>query len=124
MTAWNVDGTFSTWVNPGTAGIWDETHAMEEDLLRRIAGGGGGADEERALLQAARELLLAEASDWTFMISRAAAADYARDRFEAHRARYSALAAMLDRGDIDTSFLASLEDTDNPFPWLELSHWQ
>jgi 1,4-alpha-glucan branching enzyme len=123
MTAWNVDGTFSTWVNPGTAGIWGETHAMEEDLMRRIAGGGGSADGERALLQAARELLLAEASDWTFMITRGAAATYARDRFGAHRSRYLALTDMLDRGGIAVASLASLEDTDNPFPWLTLQPW-
>ncbi|MEW6552768.1 MAG: 1,4-alpha-glucan branching protein domain-containing protein [Actinomycetota bacterium] len=123
MTAWNVDGTFSTWVNPGTAAIWTETRAMEEDLLRRIAGGGSGAEEGRALLQAARELLLAEASDWTFMITRDAAASYARDRFEAHCSRYLAITDMLDRGGMDIPSLASLEDTDNPFPWLSLQSW-
>jgi 1,4-alpha-glucan branching enzyme len=122
MTAWNVDGTFSTWVNPGTAGIWRETHAMEEDLLRRIAGGEDGT-EMRALLQAARELLLAEASDWTFMIARDAAAAYARDRFDSHRSRYLALTDMLDRSAIDAAGLASLEETDNPFPWLSLQPW-
>jgi len=124
MTAWNVDGTFSTWVNPGTAEIWRETHAMEADFLRRIDDRVGGAERERALLQAARELLLAEASDWTFMITRDAAAAYARDRFEMHRSRFLSLADMLDRDEIAAEALASLEETDNPFPWLELSYWQ
>jgi hypothetical protein len=31
---------------------------------------------------------------------------------------------MLDRGDIDTAALASLEETDNPFPWLSPNYWR
>ena len=123
-TAWNVDGTFSTWVNAGTADIWHETHAAEEDFLRRIVAGGESAEAERALAQAARELLLMEASDWTFMITREEAAGYARGRFVSHHSRYSTLTDMLDLGEIDPPALASLEETDNPFPWLTARYWR
>jgi len=37
------------------------------------------------LQQAGRELLLAQASDWPFMISREIATPYARERFDGHR---------------------------------------
>lgn len=125
MTAWNVDGTFSTWVNPGTARMWGELHAAEEDLLGLLSSRGGeDPARERALAQAAREVLLMEASDWPFMISRDAAAAYARDRFSSHRDRFTALAAMLERGEIDGGVLASLEETDNPFRWLSLDPWK
>jgi len=123
MTAWNVDGTFSTWVNPGTEDIWRKTHRTEEDFTRRARSGCEGAGPANALVQAAREMLLLESSDWTFMVSRDAAADYARERFASHLARYHALTAMLERGELDKDLLADLEDTDNLFPWLDLSHW-
>ena len=124
MTAWNVDGTFSTWVNPGTADIWQKTRRADEDFKRLIEAGGGGAEVKKALVQAAREMLLIEASDWSFMVTRDAAAAYARDRFEAHLARFAAVAEMLDRGDIDAGALASLEETDNLFPWLDVKYWK
>ncbi|MDD3718888.1 MAG: DUF1957 domain-containing protein [Actinomycetota bacterium] len=123
MTAWNADGTFSTWVNAGTADIWRETHLAEEACLRHIETGRGDEVAKRALTQAARELLLMESSDWTFMITRGEAAGYARDRFSSHRSRFLAVTGMLDRGEIDTASLASLEDTDNLFPWLTPRYW-
>jgi 1,4-alpha-glucan branching enzyme len=45
------------------------------------------------LNQAARELLLAEASDWPFILYFQTAADYARERVRRHLERFSALAA-------------------------------
>ena len=125
MTAWNVDGTFSAWVNPATSEIWEELRRAEEDLPRQVEKWEGRFPESgRALAQAARELLLMEASDWTYMITRDEASDYARDRFRSHLGRYATIAEMLDRGSIDPSTLASLEDTDNIFPWLTPSHWR
>jgi 1,4-alpha-glucan branching enzyme len=122
-TAWNVDGTFSTWVGPATADIWDKTHLSENEFERLLAESEGRPPYRRALMQAARELLLMEGSDWSFMITRDQASSYARDRFEAHRERFSAIASMLERGEIDTEILASLEEVDNIFPWLDLDFW-
>jgi 1,4-alpha-glucan branching enzyme len=124
-TAWNVDGTFSTWVNPGTADIWEDTHRAERELARlAMDSPHASLDEERALAQAAREVLLMESSDWTFMITRGEAAAYARDRFTSHHDRLSAVMGMLDGGGIDPTALASLEETDNIFPWLTPHYWR
>ncbi len=101
------------------AGDMAQNHA-EEDLLERRHSEGRAA--ERALLQAARELLLTEASDWTFMITRDEAAAYARDRFESHLDA-TAHNRHARRGDIDLSTLSALEETDNPFPWLKTDYW-
>jgi 1,4-alpha-glucan branching enzyme len=124
MTAWNVDGTFSTWVNGETSDIWEKTHSVEKRFLRGLEVQREGPEVDRALLQAAREVLLVEASDWTYMITRDAAADYARQRFESHYGRFSALMDILDRGLPDASFLADLEATDNLFKWLTLVYWK
>jgi 1,4-alpha-glucan branching enzyme len=125
MTAWNVDGTFSTWVNQATEDIWERTHGAEEEFERLASGFTAGDNErERALLQAARELLLMESSDWTFMITRDTAFGYARDRFESHYARFNDVTGMLDRGNIEEDRLRELEDTDNLFSWLTLDYWK
>ncbi|RJP33941.1 MAG: DUF1957 domain-containing protein [Actinobacteria bacterium] len=124
MTAWNVDGTFSTWVNPGTEDMWEDTYRAEEDFARLINMWGGGKETGQAVTQAAREMLLLESSDWSFMVSRDAAADYARARFAAHLDRYEAISTMLDRGEIDADLLSGLQDTDNLFSWLTPDYWR
>jgi 1,4-alpha-glucan branching enzyme len=125
LTAWNVENGFATWVNPATADVWDRTHRSEKHFLNRLRSQPGEDPEaERALAQAARELLLMEASDWTYMIGRDEAAGYARERFDAHLERYTALLNMLDRKEIDRGALSSLEGTDNLFSWLDRHYWK
>jgi len=124
MTAWSVDGSFSVWINEGTEDIWERTHRTEEDFAKRVLSTSKSEEERRALIQAARELLLVEASDWSFLISRNTAADYARERFASHLARYREATAMFERGEIDADLLSEMEDTDNVFPWLDLRYWK
>lgn len=125
MTAWNVDGTFSTWVNPGTAEMREELRRVEEDLIALLASSpAAGSGERRALLQAAREVLILEGSDWPFMVARDQAAAYSRERFSSHLARYGAIRDMLDRHRVEPEGLAAIEETDNLFPWLELRFWK
>ncbi|MDI6872993.1 1,4-alpha-glucan branching protein domain-containing protein [Candidatus Solincola sp.] len=120
-TAWNVDGTFATWENEGTRDIWEVTRVSEEAFLSRF-GGDLDAGKRRALLQAGRELLLMEASDWSYMVTRDTAAGYARDRFFTHAERFRRCMAMLDSG-LEEEELALLEEVDNPFSWLRPGHW-
>ena len=65
------------------------------DLASRHTGSGGLA--ERALNQAARELVLAQASDWPFVISRGQAVDYGIKRFVLHAGRFETLAALAEK---------------------------
>jgi 1,4-alpha-glucan branching enzyme len=46
--------------------------------------------------QIAREALLAQSSDWPFLITTGQARDYAMDRFETHVERFDRLVALLD----------------------------
>ncbi len=120
ITAWNVDGTFSTWVNPDTEDMWRELRRVEEEFLA-LVDGAAPADgrEKRALAQAAREMLILEGSDWPFMVTREQAAQYARDRCATHLARFEAARDMIARGKIDIAVLSEMEETDNLFPWLD-----
>ena len=51
--------------------------------------------KERALKQAARELLLAQASDWPFILRTGTSPDYARKRVKDHLLRFIALHEQL-----------------------------
>ena len=52
--------------------------------------------ETRLLAQAARELLLAESSDWAFQIYQGTTVQYSTRRFESHIQRFNMLAEMLE----------------------------
>ena len=79
---------------------------------------------ERMLRQAGREWLLAQGSDWPFLIRTRTAGDYALGRFRVHEARFGRLAGMLEgRERVDSEWLAGVEAADPIFPALEVRGW-
>ncbi|MEG3070069.1 MAG: 1,4-alpha-glucan branching protein domain-containing protein [Candidatus Syntrophopropionicum ammoniitolerans] len=75
----------------------------------------------RALNQAARELLLAQSSDWAFIIKTGTAVQYAIHRTSVHINRFNSLTARLTEGHVDEAELAEMEREDNIFPDIEYS---
>jgi len=121
--SWGKNNDHSTWLNEGTASMWDELGllAREIDGLRRAEW--GDPFRERAARQAVRELLLAQSSDWPFLVTTGQAADYAVERFRSHVHRFHRAAALAREGDAteDEVELRSLELADNPFPDASLA---
>jgi 1,4-alpha-glucan branching enzyme len=74
---------------------------------------------KRALNQAARELLLAESSDWAFIITTATSVQYARKRFRDHIHRFTRLYEMIRSDGIDEGWLADVESKDNLFAEID-----
>ncbi len=97
-SSWGQGGGHFTWLNADTRWMWPVIHRLElqmEALAERYAHATG---ELRAVLnQIAREALLAQASDWPFLITTGQARDYAMERFENHVERFDRLVALLDR---------------------------
>ena len=80
-----------------------------------ITGKFGGS----RLRQAGRELMLAQASDWPFIITNGTTEQYARRRFQDHMHRFHDLLAHLERREIDPTCLQALEHMDALFPKLD-----
>ena len=74
---------------------------LEAAVSRRAEAAADGREyagaPQEVVEQAAREVLLAESSDWQFLISTFAARDYAEVRFTDHLDRFERLAAIADR---------------------------
>src|SRR5205814_10586613 len=66
--------------------------------------------------QLARELLLAQSSDWAFLIKTGTARDYATRRTIDHLARFNRLYDQLVTNTVDEEFLRECEWRDNLFP--------
>jgi 1,4-alpha-glucan branching enzyme len=120
-SSWGDGGYSAVWVDGSNDWIYRHVHRAEgrmRELAQRYAG---GADDltRRALNQAARELLLAQSSDWAFIMKTATAVKYACDRVKAHLSRFRRLDREISEGRIDGGWLADLEGRDNLFPELD-----
>ena len=74
----------------------------------------------RALNQAARELLLAQASDWAFMLKTGNHRAYAEMRVKDHMSNLNQLLGQaISRTKIDRDFLEGLEKKNNLFPEID-----
>ena len=80
--------------------------------------------QKSALKQAARELLLAQASDWPFILRAGPSPDYARRRVKDHLLRFIALHEMLTLTRVDEKWLAEIESRDNLFPDVDWNYWK
>ena len=76
---------------------------------------------KRALNQCARELLLAQSSDWLFIITNGTMVDYAKKRIKDHIGRFTKLYYELKNEKIDEKFLSNIEILDCIFPEVDYS---
>jgi len=120
--SWGANGDFSMWLNDDTRWTWERLWPLE-DLFWEAAPRALESEQTRPILaQAARQLLLAQSSDWQFMISTGAVPDYAEKRLNLHcddattlldalkpSAPEGALAAALEK-------VAELQTRDDLFP--------
>lgn len=120
-SSWGDGGYGAVWIDHTNDWIYPHAHRAEAAMVELAGRHRDGADpvRKRALDQAARELLLAESSDWAFIMRNRTAVDYAVHRVKAHLARFRRLCRELDGGGVDEAWLADLEARDNLFPWLD-----
>jgi 1,4-alpha-glucan branching enzyme len=119
-SSWGRNGYSEHWVNPKTEWMWRPLHETAVRLrhaVRRRPDLPQGSLPDRALRQAARELMLAQSSDWPFIITNGTTEQYARRRFFDHLHRCHALLNDLD-SDLNVTRLEALEHMDAIFPEL------
>jgi 1,4-alpha-glucan branching enzyme len=75
--------------------------------------------EYRVLNQLARELLLAQSSDWAFQIYQGTTVQYSTRRFKSHIHRFSLLAEMLEKNEFNEELLTEIESRDNIFAEID-----
>ncbi len=124
----------STWGEEGHLGVWlDASNAWMQRPLRWMAGRMSALARLeplargvrlRALSQLARELMLAQSSDWPFLIRMGTAKEYARTWLERHEAAFRKLEGDDRRSEPwDDAALAEMETRDNLFPEIDPQWW-
>lgn len=113
-SSWGRGGTGEVWCNPKNDWIYP-IYARADEALAETARAQpeSAGSEARALGQAARELLLALASDFAFMLDAGDTAVYANERLFTHLDRFSRLLAMVrGREPWDADWLSRVESED------------
>ncbi len=126
-SSWGEHGYNGVWLNPDTAWVYPHLHRAARRVIAAAGEHGDappGSMARRALAQAARSLLLAQASDWPFILHNATVVAYAERRLRDHLARCAHLLDALERSALEPRELAALEYLDAIFPDLRLAHFR
>ena len=122
--SWGAGGHWAVWLNEKNDWIYPH---LERTGRAMEAAVHSHPDPDpwshRVLRQMGRELMLAQASDWPFILNAGTAVDYANQRIHSHVDRFEQLLSMLDEASQNDKALASMEATDNLFPSLDIQHW-
>jgi 1,4-alpha-glucan branching enzyme len=96
-SSWGKGGHHEVWMNDGVKYMWESLYSMEalvQEIVPKIEGKTKRSAFRRVVLQMLREFMLAQASDWEFLVSTHSAEDYAKMRFHQHREDFFALASI------------------------------
>jgi 1,4-alpha-glucan branching enzyme len=124
-SSWGEEGYWRVWLNETNEWIYPHLQIAQErmtGLAQQFPEATGL--EARALRQAARELLLAQASDWPFILRAGTSPDYARRRVKDHLLRFIALHEQLTVTHVDEKWLREVEARDNLFPDVDWTYWK
>ncbi|PKM80618.1 MAG: DUF1957 domain-containing protein [Firmicutes bacterium HGW-Firmicutes-14] len=120
MTSWGHRGYSEMWLDPANDWIYRHLHKAEERMVEMAqAYPAAEGFQQRVLKQMARELLLAQSSDWAFIMKMGTSVEYAEKRTKDHIARFNRLYWGIKNNDLDEDEVKTLEITDNIFPDLD-----
>ncbi len=120
-STWGDQGYFSYWINETNNWIYPFLHKAEAEMEQLVLDFEGltiTSLQKRALNQAARSILLAQASDWPFIMKSGTTTDYANKRITDHLARFNYLHDAIRKNNINNRYLTALETMDNIFPTI------
>lgn len=120
-SSWGDKGYYEVWLNGSNDWIWRYLHNAAIRMSGRARQYPAPDPLRRRILnQMARELLLAQSSDWPFIMTMGTSVEYAQKRFNLHVDRFNQLDAILDDG-WDEDKLRAMEEADNIFPDIDYS---
>jgi 1,4-alpha-glucan branching enzyme len=120
FSSWGHNGYAEVWLEKSNDWIYPHVHRATAQMLE-LANRFDQPDAltQGTLDQAARELLLAQASDWPFILRTRTMVPYAVRRIRQHMVRFNRLSALLTAGARDEQYLRQIGARDCLFPGLD-----
>ncbi|WP_261807611.1 1,4-alpha-glucan branching protein domain-containing protein [Paenibacillus sp. N3.4] len=130
-SSWGRNHSAEVWLQANNDWIYRHLHQAEEHMIQlatkheHLARHGAltAGVLKRTLNQAARELMLAQSSDWAFIMDAKTVVDYAVQRTKDHLGCFHHLCDQIDREQVDEAFLAELEKKDSCFPDIQFQDY-
>ncbi|MCX5729909.1 MAG: DUF1957 domain-containing protein, partial [Deltaproteobacteria bacterium] len=124
LCSWGAGGYAGVWLDGSNDWIYRHLHRAAERMIALARDyPEPDAETRRALNQAARELLLAQSSDWAFIMKTGTMVDYAIRRTREHVLRFARLHDQIRAGKVDAEWLDQVESRDNLFPEIDYRHY-
>lgn len=119
-STWGWKGYNEVWLCGDNDWIYKHLHKIS-DLMVEVTKKYPYADgvKRRILNQMAREVVLAQSSDWAFMMKTGAFTEYAKKRTCVHVNRFFKLLSQLDSSYPNVELLEDIESKDNIFPEID-----
>src|SRR5262249_31753642 len=120
LSSWGYKGYCEVWLEGSNDWVYPHLHELADrmvELTQRFSD--PTVLQRRALNQAARELLLAQSSDWAFIMKTGTMVEYARERTRVHVLNFNHLYEQVKNGDIDEPWLSEIERRHNLFSDLD-----
>lgn len=121
-STWGRKGDYSFWINRDTDWIYPLLNQCSQELSQLVGQYGQQKEAlvERALRQAGRELLLASASDWPFMLRAGTTTSYAMERLRKHVEQFQRISRSLSESRLEATQLEEWERINPAFPDISL----
>jgi 1,4-alpha-glucan branching enzyme len=120
LSSWGYKGYCEVWLEGSND--WIYRHLQESaDRMVELARANTHPNgiQKRALNQAARELLLAQSSDWAFIMKTGTMVEYAQERTRTHILNFNHLYDQIKSNDLDEGWLSEVERRHNLFPDID-----
>ncbi|MFQ5509373.1 MAG: glycoside hydrolase family 57 protein [Leptospirillia bacterium] len=124
LSSWGAGGYNEYWLEGSNAWVYRHLHQAADrmcELADRFPDANGLL--QRALNQAGRELLLAQSSDWAFILKTDTTVEYAAKRTRDHTMRFTRLYEEILENRIDEGFLKECEWLDSIFQEIDYRAW-
>ena len=121
QSSWGWKGYSEMWLQGSNDWVYRHLHAASGRMTELTKQFQHTSDNlvRRALNQALRELLLAQSSDWGFILGTGTHTNYAVKRTKDHLLRFTRLYEDIKSNSIDQDWLADIEYKDNVFPDID-----
>ena len=121
-SSWGANGYSEVWLNQTNDYVHRHLHKAGNrmvELAHLYPNEKKTSLRRKALNQCARELLLAQSSDWLFIITNGTMVDYAKKRIKDHIGRFTKLYYQITDDKIDEEFLKRINKQDCIFPEID-----
>ncbi|HIT71995.1 MAG TPA: DUF1957 domain-containing protein [Candidatus Scatovivens faecipullorum] len=120
-SSWGANGYSEVWLNQTNDYAHRHLHKAGDRMceLAAMFPNEGDTLRRQALNQCARELLLAQSSDWLFIITNGTMVEYAHKAIKDHIGRFTKLYYQIKNDKIDARYLLDVFDKDDIFPEID-----